>query len=137
MVELVEKRVAKGRQDERAAKVEKVAAIKATIPAPAYLMLLAEAKLPDRVLRALLDVDFKNVGQVMEQMALDEDRILGLEGFGPKMLDETRRRPWRPLCSARAGRARGCAGSAGEYWRRWRPPRRCSAAQPAARKAQR
>src|SRR5712692_9849296 len=36
MVELVEKRVAKGRQEERAAKVEKVAAIKATIPALAY-----------------------------------------------------------------------------------------------------
>jgi transcription termination/antitermination protein NusA len=88
MVELVEKNVARGRQQERAAKVEKVAAIKATIPAPAYAMLLADAKLPDRVLRALLDVDFKNVGQVMEQMALDEDRILALEGFGPKMLDE-------------------------------------------------
>jgi len=88
MVELVEKRVAKGRQDERAAKVEKVAAIMATIPAAAYQLLLADAKLPDRVLRALLDVDFKNVGQVMEQMALDEDRILALEGFGPKMLDE-------------------------------------------------
>ena len=88
MVELVEKRVAKGRQDERAAKVEKVAAIKATIPAAAYELLLADAKLPDRVLRALLDVDFKNIGQVMEQMALDEDRILALEGFGPKMLEE-------------------------------------------------
>jgi len=88
MVELVEKRVAKGRQDERAAKVEKVAAIKATIPAAAYALPLADAKLPDRVLRALLDVDFKNIGQVMEQLALDDDRILALEGFGPKMLDE-------------------------------------------------
>jgi N utilization substance protein A len=88
MVETVEKRVARGRQEERAAKVEKVAAIKATIPEPAYQVLLADAKLPERVLRALLDADFKNVGQVMEQLALDDDRILGLEGFGPKMLDE-------------------------------------------------
>ena len=86
MVELVEKRVAKGRQEERAAKVEKVAAIKATIPALAYEMALADAKLPDRVLRALLDVDFKNVGQVMEQLALDDDRILALEGFEKQML---------------------------------------------------
>jgi N utilization substance protein A len=88
LVDLVEKRVAKGRQEERAAKVEKVAAIKATIPAGAYQVLLAQANLPDRVLRALTDADFQNVGQVMEQLALDEDRILGLEGFGPKMLDE-------------------------------------------------
>jgi N utilization substance protein A len=87
-VELVQKRVAKGRQEERAAKVEKVAAIKATIPATAYQLPLAQANLPERVLRVLTDAEFKTVGEVMEQMALDEDRILGLEGFGPKMLDE-------------------------------------------------
>ena len=88
LVELVEKRVARGRQEQRAAKVEKVEAIKATIPAAAHRVTLVEANLPDRVLRALTDADFKTVGQVMEQMALDQDRILGLEGFGPKMLDE-------------------------------------------------
>jgi len=88
LIELVEKRVARGRQEQRAAKVEKVEAIKATIPAAAHRVTLAEANLPDRVLRALTDADFKNVGQVMEQLALDQDRILGLEGFGPKMLDE-------------------------------------------------
>jgi len=90
LIELVEKRVARGRQEQRAAKVEKVEAIKATIPAAAHRVTLAEANLPDRVLRALTDADFKNVGQVMEQLALDQDRILGLEGFGPKMLDELR-----------------------------------------------
>ncbi len=88
LVELVEKRVARGRQEQRAAKVEKVEAIKATIPAAAHRVTLAEANLPDRVLRALTDADFKSVGQVMEQLALDQDRILGLEGFGPKMLDD-------------------------------------------------
>jgi N utilization substance protein A len=88
LVELVEKRAAKGRQEERAAKVEKVAAIKASIPAAAYQLALAEAGLPDRVQRALAEAEFKNVGQVMEQLALDEDRILALEGFGPKMLED-------------------------------------------------
>jgi N utilization substance protein A len=88
LVELVEKRVAKGRQLDRAAKVEKVAAIKATIPAPAYTVMLTDAKLPDRVLRTLAEADFQSVGQVMEQMALNEDRILGLPGFGPKMLED-------------------------------------------------
>ncbi len=88
LVDLVEKKVARGRQEERAAKVEQVAAIKATIPAPAYQVPLSEAGLPDRMLRILSEADFKSVGQVMEQMALDEDRILGLEGFGPKMMDD-------------------------------------------------
>ncbi len=88
VVDLVEKRVAKGRQEERAAKVERVEAIRATIPAPAYKLVLAEAGLPERVTRALTDAEFHNVGQVMEQLALDEDRILALEGFGPKMLED-------------------------------------------------
>jgi N utilization substance protein A len=88
LVDLVEKRVAKGRQEQRAAKVEQVAAIKATIPAAAYQLPLAEAGLPDRVLRALTDAEFKSVGQVMEQLALTDDRILALEGFGPKMLED-------------------------------------------------
>jgi N utilization substance protein A len=87
-VELVEKRVARGRQEERAAKVEKVAAIKATIPAAAYNVPLSAASLSERALRVLSEADFQNIGQVMEQLALDEDRILGLEGFGPKMLDD-------------------------------------------------
>lgn len=88
LVELVEKRAAKGRQEQRAAKVEQVAAIKATIPAAAYQMALADAGLPDRVFRALTDAEFKTVGHVMEQLALTDDRILALEGFGPKMLDD-------------------------------------------------
>jgi N utilization substance protein A len=88
LVELVEKRVAKTRQQDRAAKVEKVALIKATIPAPAYTVMLADAKLPDRVLRTLAEADFQSVGQIMEQLALNEDRILGLPGFGPKMLED-------------------------------------------------
>lgn len=88
LVELVEKRVAKGRQEVRAAKVEQVAAIKAAIPAAAYQLALADAGLPDRVFRALTDAEFKTVGHVMEQLALDDDRILALEGFGPKMLDD-------------------------------------------------
>jgi N utilization substance protein A len=88
LVDLVEKRVAKGRQEERAAKVEKVAAIKATIPAAAYKVPLSTVNLSDRAQRVLAEADFQTVGQVMEQLALDEDRILGLEGYGPKMLDD-------------------------------------------------
>jgi hypothetical protein len=65
-----------------------VEAIKASIPLAAHRVPLADANLPDRVYRALFDADFRTVGQVMEQLALDEDRILGLEGFGPKMLDD-------------------------------------------------
>lgn len=89
-IDLVEKRMAKGRQEERAAKVEKAAALRATIPTGAYNLPINQAGLTDRVHRVLADADFVSIGQVMEQLALDEDRILRLEGFGPKMLDELR-----------------------------------------------
>jgi len=87
-IELVEKKVAKSRQEERAAKVEKVAAIKASIPPVARKMPLADAHLSDRVYRLLAEAEFHTVGDVLERLALDEDRILGLEGFGPKMMEE-------------------------------------------------
>ncbi|MBM2847701.1 MAG: nusA [Anaerolineales bacterium] len=87
VVELQAKRMARGRQEERAAKVEKVAAIKATIPAAARAMPLAQAPLPEHLLRLLAEADFQNVGEVMEQLALDEKRISHLEGFGSKEVE--------------------------------------------------
>jgi N utilization substance protein A len=88
IVDLVEKKIAAGRQAVRAAKVERVAAIKAAIPAAARQMPLAEAQLPDPLHRLLAEAEFQTVGDVMEQLALDENRILGLEGFGEKELEE-------------------------------------------------
>lgn len=88
VVDLRERKVAKGRQAERAAKVEKVQAIKATIPLVAYKMRVSELGLSDRVYRLLADAEINSVGVVMEELAISDDRILGLEGFGPKMLDE-------------------------------------------------
>ena len=88
MVELVEKFNAQGRQQERAAKEEQVAAIKAAIPEPARRMPLADAHLPEHLQRLLTEAEFKTVGDVMEQLALGESHLLGLEGFGPKALEE-------------------------------------------------
>jgi len=88
VIDLAEKKMARGRQDERAAKVQKVAEIKATIPAAAHQMPLAEAHLPEVLQRLLADADFETVGEVMEQLALDENRILQVEGFTAKEVEE-------------------------------------------------
>jgi len=88
VIDLVEKKMAKGRQDDRAAKVKKVAEIKAAIPAAARKMLLAEANLPEGLNRLLADADFQTVGEVMEQLALDENRILQVEGFTAKEVED-------------------------------------------------
>jgi N utilization substance protein A len=90
IVDVVEKKTAKGRQEERAIKMERAAAIRAAIPAAARNMPLAELGLPDNILRVLSDADYKMVGDVMETLALDENRLLKMEGFSSRYLDEVR-----------------------------------------------
>jgi len=88
LVELVEKFNAQARLKERAAKEEQAAAIRASIPAPARKMPLREAPLPENLARLLTEAEFKTVGDVLEQLAIDEKRLLDIEGLGPKALDE-------------------------------------------------
>jgi len=88
LVDLVEKRLARGRQEERAAKAERAAAIRASIPSVARQMALAELNLPEPLYRALTDAEYKTVGDVMETLALDETRLLKTEGISEKHLAE-------------------------------------------------
>jgi transcription termination/antitermination protein NusA len=88
LVDAFEKMKLQGKQATRAEKVEKVKAIKATINPQAHKVRLQDSGLPDRIIKLLVDADYANVGSVMEQLAIDEDRVLGIEGFGPKLLDE-------------------------------------------------
>ncbi|MEK7810042.1 MAG: transcription termination factor NusA [Chloroflexota bacterium] len=88
LVDTYEKLQSQGKQAVRAEKAQKVAAIKATINPEAYKIKLPEAGLPEKIIKLLQEGDYDNVGRVMEQLAIDQDRILRLEGFGPKMLDE-------------------------------------------------
>jgi len=88
LVDAYEKLKLQGKQATRAEKVEQVKAIKAAINPQAYKVRLQDSGLPERLIKLLLDSDFSTVGDVLEQLAIDEDRILALEGFGPKTLDE-------------------------------------------------
>jgi N utilization substance protein A len=88
LVDAFEKLKLQGKQATHAEKVEKVKAIKATINPAAYKVKLTETGLPERVVKLLREVDYTTLGQVLEQMAIDEDRILALDGFGPKALEE-------------------------------------------------
>ncbi|MBI5348991.1 MAG: transcription termination factor NusA, partial [Chloroflexi bacterium] len=88
LVDTYEKLQSQGKQAVRAEKAQKVAAIKATINPEAHKIKLQDAGLPEKISKLLQEGEYDNVGRVMEQLAIDEDRILGLEGFGPKLLDE-------------------------------------------------
>ncbi|OGO16036.1 MAG: hypothetical protein A2Z14_03540 [Chloroflexi bacterium RBG_16_48_8] len=68
----------------------KLEVIRERIPLSAYKVPLEEIGLSSRVLNLLLEAGFKYAGKVMEMLELDEDKILGLQGFGPKAMDELR-----------------------------------------------
>lgn len=69
---------------------EKLEVIRQLIPLSAYEIPLEEISLSSRVQNLLHEAGYKFAGQVMEQLELDEDKILGLQGFGPKSMDELR-----------------------------------------------
>jgi N utilization substance protein A len=91
LVDTLEKKAARGRQEQRAAKAEKAAAIRATIPAAARQMPLATLQLPERLNRILADSDYDSVGAIMETLALDENRLLRLESFANRDLEEVKK----------------------------------------------
>jgi len=72
----------------RMAYLEKLAGVREGIPASAYQTALAEIGLTERVLGLLTGAGYDNAGRLMEQVGMDADKILGLEGFGPKAMEE-------------------------------------------------
>ncbi len=68
----------------------KLEVIRDLIPISAYEISLEEVGLSSRVLNLLTEAGYEFAGKVMEQLELDEDKILGLQGFGPKAMEELR-----------------------------------------------
>ena len=65
--------------------------VRETIPETAYsLSLEFDAALAPGLLATLLDAGYQNVGQILEQIALDADKILALPGVGPKVMTKMR-----------------------------------------------
>ena len=60
------------------------------IPAGAYETELAATGLPDRILNILQPAGFTHAGPLLETLELDENAVLGLEGIGPKSIEEIR-----------------------------------------------
>ncbi len=58
------------------------------VPDPAFDMPLEELNLSSRVYSLLTEANYQTVGDLMLQMHLDSDVILGLNGIGPKYLEE-------------------------------------------------
>jgi N utilization substance protein A len=89
-VDRVQQEAMNRREAVRQREQEKLEAIRADIPITAYDISLVDIELSTRVFNLLTKADYKTAGQVMEQLELDEDKILSLPGIGPKAMQELR-----------------------------------------------
>ncbi|MGH2620023.1 MAG: transcription termination factor NusA [Anaerolineales bacterium] len=84
----VEQAVMARRVSERRRIQEHLELIRQRVPAGAYQTGLAGTGLTTRVLNLLIEAGYQSAGQVLEQMELDPDKILALQGIGPKAIVE-------------------------------------------------
>jgi N utilization substance protein A len=89
-VERVQREVEARRGARRLAYLEKLAQVRGQIPPAAYETSLELADLPERVFTSLTGAGYDTCGKVLEQLGMNEDKILSLEGFGPKVVEELR-----------------------------------------------
>ena len=89
-VSRVQSELMRRRQTVRQVMQEKLEAIRATIPVTAYQVTLDLVGLSTRTFNLLNGAGYLSAAQVLETLGLDENAILGLEGVGPKSLEEIR-----------------------------------------------
>lgn len=89
-VERIQREVEGQRDVIRQAERQKLEDVRASYPVTAYDVPLPEVGLSTRVLNLITEADYKTAGTLLEQLGMDEDAILGLQGIGPKAIIEIR-----------------------------------------------
>ncbi len=87
-VDRVEKGLIRQRESEMQAEQEELMRAKAGVPEAAFEMPLSDFDISDRVYAVISETGLQTVGDLMVQLALDEDSIWKLSGMGPKAMQE-------------------------------------------------
>jgi N utilization substance protein A len=87
-VDRVEREIISQRQAEKKIEKDRRDLALASIPEAAFEMSLEDLVLADRIFSLLSESGYSTVGDLMLQMELDSDAILGLNGIGPKAMEE-------------------------------------------------
>lgn len=74
------------RQEQR----ERLEAARAEIPQAVKEMAIGDVELPERVANLLIEEGYEKIAAVWEDLLINEDRILGISGVGPKAIEELR-----------------------------------------------
>ncbi|HEX6270163.1 MAG TPA: transcription termination factor NusA [Anaerolineales bacterium] len=85
-VDRVERRTIQIKEDAARAEEEKVASVRADVPASAFEMPLDQIGLKEHVLNILVEAGYDTVGGLIMSMKLDSNKVLGLPGIGPKAM---------------------------------------------------
>lgn len=76
------------RDAKRQARLDALEEVRSEIPEGAYQTELEATELSTRVSNLLSEAGYTSAGQVLEQLAIDDDEIRNLSGVGPKSIDE-------------------------------------------------
>jgi N utilization substance protein A len=87
-VDRVERGIIHRRTAEKLAEEQHRKEIKEKIPNSAFSMSLEELELTERVFDLLSATGYDSIGDLIFQLALDEDAVLGISGIGPKAMEE-------------------------------------------------
>ncbi len=87
-VDRVERSVILKKTAQRTEREGKILEAKKSIPEAAFELPLSTLGISDRVQNILLEHGYETVGNLMLQMNLDADKVLGINGLGPKAMDE-------------------------------------------------
>ena len=87
-VDRVERGIISQRQTEQKVEKDRRDAVIATLPPQAFEMQLEDLHLTERVNTLLSEAGYNTIGDLMLQIQLDADSILGLNGIGPKTMQE-------------------------------------------------
>src|SRR5512136_526292 len=87
-VDRVERGLIHRRTAEKLAEEERRKEVRSKIPTAAFAMSLEDLALSDHIYDLLSSSGYETIGDLMFQLALDEDAVLGISGIGPKAMEE-------------------------------------------------
>jgi hypothetical protein len=91
-VDRVERRTIQIKEEAARADEERMAAARAEIPPVAFSMPLASLGLKEHIFNILTEAGYETIGALMLELKLDENKVLGLAGVGPKAIQSMHER---------------------------------------------
>ncbi|HEY5984596.1 MAG TPA: transcription termination factor NusA [Anaerolineales bacterium] len=85
-VDRVERRTIQIKEEAIRLDEERQAAARATVPPAAFTMPLEQLGLKEHVYNILIEAGYETIGDLMLALKLDENKVLGLAGVGPKAI---------------------------------------------------